>query len=111
MTHPSVHSALIGGESRPKPFLLIELEENVEMPRTQMERQRLIEELWPAVKKANQMCSEYVRIERELTIIVSPERPLARTAKASVSRRESLELYKEEIKAIYRNLVAVEARS
>ena len=56
--------------------------------------------IWPAIEKANEFCSEYVRLSRELTIFASPSKPLS-TAKGTVAMRDSFALYAEEITELY----------
>ena len=61
---------------------------------------------WPRrtglqLRRANEFCSEYVRLSRELTIFASASKPLMYTAKGSVARKDSLALYAEEITELY----------
>lgn len=105
--HADVKTALIGGEGRKKPFLILELasggshgaetgsEETPAAPHS------LIDELWPAVEKANELCSDFVQLSKPLTMLTSPSRPFQRTAKDTVARRDSFDLYREEISALY----------
>lgn len=100
--HTDVKAALIGGEGRKKPFLILELtssasraEEGSEAPDS------VIDALWPAVEMANKLCSEYVQLSKPLTMLTSPSRPFVRTAKDTVARRDSFSLYEDEISALY----------
>ncbi|RDL36935.1 uncharacterized protein BP5553_04368 [Venustampulla echinocandica] len=107
---PMIRATLLGGEGRPKPFVIIELIEDAEFPATEVAKQALIESLWSAVERANRLCSEYVKIEKSLVLIVNPQKPLARTAKSNVARRESLALYKVEIDAFFLGVVNAQVK-
>ncbi|MCJ1347966.1 hypothetical protein MMC31_006196 [Peltigera leucophlebia] len=91
-----VKTALVGGEGRKRPFLILELIEGI-VNSAEPENPALTANIWPAIEKANEFCSEYVRLSRELTIFASPSKPLMSTAKGTVARRDSLALYAKEI--------------
>lgn len=104
--HAGIKAALIGGEGRKKPFLILELASNAHRAEEESEEDpaapgSVIDALWPAVEKANQLCSELVQLSKPLTMLTSPSRPFLRTAKDTVARRDSLGLYEEEISALY----------
>ncbi|KAI9870878.1 MAG: hypothetical protein M1830_003674 [Pleopsidium flavum] len=97
--HPTIRSAIIGGEGRKRPFLILELERETEVPKEGKKTEN--DGLWSAVEKANEQCSEYVRLSKELTMFTEPTKPFVRTAKGTAARRECLTLYKDEISALY----------
>lgn len=105
--HADVKAALIGGEGRKKPFLILELASSApgaekgsgEGPVAPDDS--VIDALWPAVEKANKLCSDYVQLSKPLTMLTSPSRPFLRTAKDTVARRDSLALYGDDISALY----------
>jgi acyl-coenzyme A synthetase/AMP-(fatty) acid ligase len=99
MRHPTVQWALIGGDRRNRPCLLLQLNDDVTT--SAEERDELISSLWPAVEAANSTCSEFVRLTKELTIFSDPARPFRRSGKDSLLRRETLALYKDDIDALY----------
>lgn len=100
--HPHVRSAIIGGDGRARPFLLVE--EAIDTRSPDNDRNRRLDEIWPVVEEANGLCSEYVRLIRPLVILSSPEKPFARLAKGSVDRRKTLREYQPEIDAAYNKL-------
>lgn len=104
-THEDIKASLIGGEGRKKPFLILELASRANAAEKVSEdaavQESVIDALWPAVEKANELCSEYVQLSKPLTMLASPSRPFLRTAKDTVARRDSLNLYKDEISALY----------
>ncbi len=102
MNHPNIRSAIIGGQGRKRPFLILELGSETEVSKT--EEKTEIDRLWSVVEKANEQCSDYVRLSKELTMLAEPTKPFVRTAKGTVARRECLTLYKEEISDLYATL-------
>ena len=104
--HADIKAALIGGEGRKKPFLILELASSAQGADIGSEEgfaalNSVIERLWPVVEKVNDQCSEYVQLSKQLTMLTSPSRPFLRTAKDTVARRDSLGLYRDEISALY----------
>lgn len=97
--HPGVRSALIGGEGRPRPFLIVELDRNTLM--SKRDEGSKLDEIWPYVERAHDRCSGHVKLTRRLTMFTDPTKPLLRTAKDTVSRKASLELYSSEIDRLY----------
>lgn len=103
--HAGVKAALIGGEGRKKPFLILELASSAHGAEKESEglpaSDSVIDALWPTVEKANELCSDYVQISKSLIMLTSHSRPFLRTAKNTVARRDSLSLYRDEISALY----------
>ncbi|MCJ1388063.1 hypothetical protein MMC18_000907 [Xylographa bjoerkii] len=97
--HPDVRFALIGGQGRPRPFLIIELVCNDLM--SESEKESKLDAIWPQIEKANAKCSEYVKMNRRDIIFTDPARPFVRTAKDTISRTPSLSLYSAEIDKLY----------
>ena len=79
-----VGEVLIGGQGRTVPFLLAEVEDGVG-----------VEELWELTERANQLCHERVRIQREKVVTAGKERPFVRLSKGSVDRRGTLREYED----------------
>ncbi|EDP49902.1 hypothetical protein KXW98_001891 [Aspergillus fumigatus] len=100
--HPKVKAALIGGHGRPLPVLLVELHDETEVA-SAAGRQAMFESLQPYLDKVNENCHECVKLSFERLIVASRDRPFIRTIKGSVARIPSLELYKEEIAALFEN--------
>ena len=98
--HPNVRTALIGGQGRPRPFLMIELFDNALL--SESERVSKLTQIWPHIVKVNQRCSDYVKLTRDLIIFTDPERPLPRTAKDTIPRQPSFMLYSPEIDNLYK---------
>lgn len=96
--HPHVKNALIGGNGRPGPVLLVELVESID---NVGDRKALIEGLRPYVEKVNSQCHESVQISLERIVIASKENPFITTTKGSVARLQTLNLYEDEIAALF----------
>ena len=86
---------LLGGDRRPRPFLIIELVGN-NAPLSDQEK-----DAKPCIGKASEKCSDYVKIEKDLAIFADPVKPFLRTAKETVFRVASVALYSEEIEDLY----------
>ncbi|KAL9621359.1 MAG: hypothetical protein Q9160_004250 [Pyrenula sp. 1 TL-2023] len=104
--HPEVQAALIGGHARPKPVVLVELvpEARWKAAGGEGERERLRGSLQPYLERANERCHETVRLDREMVVFATGEKPLERTIKESVARLQNLKLYEREIEEAYRRL-------
>ncbi|KAF2179124.1 putative AMP-binding enzyme [Zopfia rhizophila CBS 207.26] len=94
--HQGVSGVLVGGQGRAKPFLLVEWKDD------DLDQKTRLEQLWPVVEHANRRCSDLVKLTRELILFANPSKKLVRTVKGSVSRRESEQLYAEEIERLYK---------
>ena len=98
--HPDVRVALIGGRGRPRPFLIIDLLGNALI--AESEKESKLTDIWPYIVRANERCSDYVKLTRNLVIFTDAKRPLPRTAKDTVLRQPSFSLYLPEIEQLYR---------
>ncbi|KAF7906158.1 hypothetical protein EAF00_000437 [Botryotinia globosa] len=57
----------------------------------------LIREIWPIIEKTDSYYRMNAIVEKKRILFVDPRKPLARTAKGTISRKRVLEDYKEEI--------------
>jgi len=64
-SHPAVKGALVVGEYRFSPSLLVELEGN-RMPQTDPEFHLLLNEIWPTVQEANMIAPAFAKIPKSL---------------------------------------------
>ncbi|KAK7050236.1 acetyl-CoA synthetase-like protein [Favolaschia claudopus] len=58
-------------------------------------------EIWPTIVEANRYAPQHSRIFKEMILIADPSRPVELTAKGTLRRQTVLDLYKEEIHAVY----------
>ncbi|KAI9879105.1 MAG: hypothetical protein M1830_009558 [Pleopsidium flavum] len=69
--HPDVRIALIGGQGRPRPFLIIDLLENALPPES--EKEPKLTGIWPYIVTANERCSDYVKLTSIPTFSRTPD--------------------------------------
>ena len=91
---PLVQSALVGGAGWSRPFLLVEFVK-------QDPSKGDISEVLDTIQGTNATLAGHAKINKECIIIADPSRPFLRSAKGSVLRNETLDLYAMEIKATY----------
>lgn len=94
--HPEVRSVLMSGEGQFEAALLIELVDTAKDVSGD-EKQKIIERIWPVVRKANSYYPGYAHISQTRILFTTPEKPMARTGKGTVQRKGTLALYKEEL--------------
>ncbi|KAI1346217.1 hypothetical protein F5Y01DRAFT_298319 [Xylaria sp. FL0043] len=98
--HPNVTGALVTGDHRFRLCLLIELKPE-SAPKTEEERQRVLDELWPTIREANKAAPKFGQVPKELVIFNSPSKPFSRASKGTIQRRLSIAAYEEEIEELY----------
>ena len=101
---PEVRSAMVLGQARLKPALLLEAEDYF-LAATE-EKERLLDRIWPAIERANQRYEEALRITRDHVIFTTPGKPMVRTGKGSVQRINTTLEYEYEIGAFYDAVVS-----
>ncbi|MCJ1438984.1 hypothetical protein MMC27_008374 [Xylographa pallens] len=96
--HTQVISALVYGQGRFQSALLVE-------PRTAVitkeEKESLTREIWPVIEKANEASPAHGRLVPEFVLFTVAEKPMFRAGKGTVQRKRTLELYTEELDALY----------
>lgn len=98
-SHPWVKGALVVGQGRFQAGLLIELNTVGEVANIDIDK--LINEIWPIVEKANQYAPAHARIYRGKVAIVSGQKEFIRAAKGSIVRQRTVEAFGDEIEALY----------
>jgi acyl-coenzyme A synthetase/AMP-(fatty) acid ligase len=91
--HPKVLSALMGGDDRPKPFLLVELKSREETSD--------LEDIWQELKAINKKNTEEIRIAKEMVLIADPHRSFRRSLKRTLDRKAILADYQKDIDMLY----------
>lgn len=98
-THSKVKTAMVVGEFRFQPAILIELVENsLSSP---ADRATLLEDIWPVIEQANVDSPAHGRLVQELVVFVEHAMPLLRTSKGTLQRRASADLYREKLDQAY----------
>ena len=102
---PDVTQALLVGTERPQAALLLEMKQGTPLE-TPQQWEEVFLRLWPLVEEANKMCPEYARLTRELTMILSPAKRMARGAKGTVQRSVTVGLYEKELDLMFAKTMA-----
>ena len=102
---PDVAEALLVGTGRPQAALLLEMKQGTPLE-TAQQREEVLLRLWPLVEEVNKMCPIYAKITKDLTLILSPAKSMARAAKGTVQRRATVVLYEKELDMIYAKFTA-----
>lgn len=106
--HPVVKGTLMLGQRRPRPALLVELEdkilaEGVSVIEDESQRLALIEKIWPAVERGNQEYYEMSQVAKDRIIFTASDRPMQRTPKGTIKRGLTLDIYQVEVNQLYGN--------
>ncbi|KAL4862619.1 hypothetical protein BDV12DRAFT_40068 [Aspergillus spectabilis] len=97
--HPDVRGALVAGNQRFEACLLIEPSASEAL--SAQAKEELIEEVWPAVEEANASSPAHARISKSKILVLDVDRPMLRAGKGTVQRAGTVELYKDQINALY----------
>ena len=100
---PRITDAIAFGEGRNHIGLIIEVAPDVQLDCSSLEQTALFrEEIWPAIENGNKDTDSHGTISKNMIILTtSSHRPLPRTAKGSLARKEIFDLFAEEIDASY----------
>lgn len=102
--HELVKAALIGGHGQAKPILLIELVDSAQGDAEIAPQHRdLVNSLRPYLERVNARCHPSVHLSPGLVLFAKKDKQFERTAKGSVARHQTLQLYSKEIKNFYKN--------
>ncbi|KAI1333833.1 L-aminoadipate-semialdehyde dehydrogenase [Xylariaceae sp. FL0016] len=109
MSHPAVQSAMVVGNTRFHPAVLLEL--RGEKPKTEEAMDSLKDRIFAeVVEKANALSPSHARIHRSNMMMCVSHKPFLRTDKGTVKRPAMLQLYQSEIDEFYENLEKEEAK-
>ncbi|KAK5625529.1 hypothetical protein RRF57_001245 [Xylaria bambusicola] len=109
-SHPLVKSALVVGNRRFHPAVLLEL--SGQPPATAEGLESLLDKIYAeVVEKANAASPSHARIFRSNMMLTVPGKPFLRTDKGTVKRPAMLRSYEKEIDEFYEKLEAEEAKA
>ena len=94
--HPKVHAALVGGEGRDEPFVVLELE-NKTIPLSVNEEEVIMKEV---LEVANGKGAQEFGLRKEMILIT--QEPLGKTFKGTINRKAALTAFESEIENLYR---------
>lgn len=93
-TSPMVSGALVVGQARFQPALLVEL-------KNQNEKSFVIDKIWPAIESANSLVPSHGRITRSMVLLAEADKPFMRAAKGTIIRKLTEAAYADEIEELY----------
>ncbi|KAL4894674.1 acetyl-CoA synthetase-like protein [Aspergillus ambiguus] len=100
--NPEVSAVLVAGAQRFQACLLIELKGK--KPLSPTEKEAAIERLWPSVEEANKDSPAHARIAKTHLLFTHPDKPMARSAKATIQRAQTMALYANELDSLYEDV-------
>lgn len=92
--HERVKAVAMLGNGRLTPCLVLELYDTVNA-------EAQLDEIWSAMEKAWEGASNYSRVDRSRIIIASPGKPIPKSVKGGIKRKNLETLYEKEIDAVY----------
>jgi thioester reductase-like protein len=96
--HPAVSAAVIVGEYRFLPCLLIELKAEFSE-----QREKMLEAIWPTIENANTEAPRFSRIAKSLTYILPPAEAFARAGKGTIQRQATVKKFATQVEQLYSN--------
>ena len=99
-THPKVKAALVVGEYRFSPSLLLELDAQ-DIPQTAEAKQQALDEIWPIVQQANKIAPTFSKIPKSLILFAPPDKPFMRAGKGTVQRQNTVKLFSQELDELF----------
>lgn len=97
--HPDVRSAIVVGQARFQPAVIIELADSVEV--TEEKKQDLITRIQPFIDAANKDSPSHAQIKDGFVIFAKPEKPFLRAGKGTVQRVATVKLYDSEVEELF----------
>jgi acyl-coenzyme A synthetase/AMP-(fatty) acid ligase len=83
-SQPQVRAALVVGEYRFRPSLLVELEGD-RIPKTESERQEALDRLWSSIQEANKIAPGFAKVPKSLVLFASAEKLFMRAGRVLFS--------------------------
>ncbi|KAL7917709.1 hypothetical protein ACQKWADRAFT_325439 [Trichoderma austrokoningii] len=96
--HPAIKGALVVGQQRLQPALILEPHEN---PKDETAARSLIESVWPIVSDVNKVTVAHGRIVHDMVVLADPSMPFPRAGKGSIQRMATVNMYKDFIDGLY----------
>lgn len=94
--HPLLSGALITGQGRTQPALLVEVRKCITLT-----SQEIIDQIWLSVDLANSAGPAHGRVFRSKILVTTPDRMFEQVGKRTVKRQETLERYKPDFFELY----------
>lgn len=97
-SHPLLSSAMYIGNGRPQLAAILEL---VDHQLETLDDNRIIEAVWPLIEQANALSPSHGRLYRSHIIIADVSKKFLRTAKGTLKRLQTAQLFEPEIRDLY----------
>lgn len=98
--HPDVRFAMVIGQARSKPVLLLEAMDPSVVEAADG-KERLLDCIWPTVERANRRYGDAFAISRDHVLFTGAGKPMVKTGKGSVQRIDTMARYGDEIDSFY----------
>ncbi|KAG2133342.1 putative aminoadipate reductase [Suillus clintonianus] len=101
-TNPYVNGAVIFGRGRSQVGILIEPRAGHEIDvDDEAQVSEFRNRVWPEIEEANKAGPAFSRIFKEMFLVTRREKPMLRAGKETVTKKAVIQLYEEEINALY----------
>ncbi|KAF3009919.1 hypothetical protein E8E13_010968 [Curvularia kusanoi] len=101
--HPRVHACLLVGTGRDRPAAIIELHPQYYTEDASVQK-GLLKEIWPQVRKANDVADTFGQLEQRYIIFAKDTKPFQMGLKGTVQRLATTRLYEQEIEDLYTSI-------
>lgn len=88
-----ITGAIMGGDAKPKPFLLLELADN--------SAEETVDSLWPTIEAANSELPPEIQLRKNMVLLTRDGKRMTHGFKGLPKRRETLENFAKEIEDMY----------
>ena len=95
-----IQGSVVAGDGRTKPFVMIQPTQSLRA----LGQKGMLDRIEALFQEANKNIFHEAHLTRELVLITDESKPIRRTAKGTVDRRNTLAMYEHEIDALYADL-------
>ncbi|KAI0169854.1 acetyl-CoA synthetase-like protein [Hypoxylon sp. FL1284] len=95
--HPSIQGALVTGNERVQPALILELKDRTGTA----DQSNMLQDIWPAIEEANSLLPGQGRVDHAKVMFALPEKPMTRTPKGTIMRKLTEKAYQSGIEELY----------
>jgi hypothetical protein len=99
-SHLAVKAALVVGEYRFNPSLLVEPQDD-RVPQRDSDFHEILNEIWPTVQEANKVAPGFAKIPKTLILFAKPGKPFSRAGKGTVQRQMTVKSYASELDHLF----------
>lgn len=101
--HPRIHACLLVGTGKDRPAAIIELHPKHYTEDASVQKS-LLKEIWPYVRKANDVADNFGQLEQRYVIFAKSTKPFEMGLKNTVQRYATTRLYEQEIEDLYASI-------